>query len=362
MSDPSIGQAVWCWWPTIPQGDGPLREHCASRPHEPFYELISAFKRADSVSRAAAFEALNRHVAKALPQWRMYTIIRVVLEVAGVSLDEVALINLVPYRIAGNISPSAKVVKAAWAECTAPALDALQPGMVAALGSAPGRALAARSVAPLYVFPRTIGDTYVHPKAYEAARLLAAARGAPTPAGDAARKPQASVATSRARSRATAQRRDIETARFRLGPKTPSPKSVHGIIRAVVARRSGLSGAELLAQLRATDFSATVSPHTANGTPEDAGSSGIFGAVCGAASSKRFRLREPASAPLRLVGGHRIDHPPHASTRGQGIFHPITPNRSSKRGVRKLSSLRPRSGRGPLRALIGAHAEREGST
>ena len=114
----------------------------------------------------------------------MYTIIRVVLEAAGVSLDEVALINLVPYQLADNKSPSAKVVKAAWAECTAPALDALQPGMVAALGSAPGRALAARSVAPLYVFRRTKGR--LHSEACEEARLLAAARGAPTPAGDAA--------------------------------------------------------------------------------------------------------------------------------------------------------------------------------
>ena len=236
-----------------------------------FYELISAFKRADSVSRAAAFEALNRHVARAVPQWRMYTIIRVVLEAAGLSLDDVALINLVPYRIAENISPSAKVVKASWTKCTEPALHALQPGMVAALGIASGRALAARRVAPLYVFRRTNGDTYVHPEAYEeVARLRAAARGAPIPARDAARKPQASLAISRTRSRATAQRGDIETARFRLGPNAPSATSVHGIIRAVVARRPGLSGAELLAQLRATDFSATVSPHTANGTPEDA--------------------------------------------------------------------------------------------
>ena len=196
---------------------------------ESFYELISAFKRANSVSRAAAFEALNRHVAKALlPQWKIYKIVRVVLEAAGVSLDEVAYINLVPYQIADNKTPSANVVKAAWAECTAPALAALQPGMVAALGKASGRDLAARSVAPLYVFRRTNGDTYVHPEAHEAARLLAAARGAPTPAGDAARKPQASVATARARSRA---RPSAATSKLRgsgLGRRPPRPQACTG--------------------------------------------------------------------------------------------------------------------------------------
>jgi hypothetical protein len=163
-------------------GTDPYANTARAARDEPFYELISAFKRADSLSRAAAFETLNRHVANALPQWRMYTIIRVVLEAAEVSLDEVALINLVPYRIAGNSKPSAKVVQAAWAKCTEPGLHALQPGMVAALGKAPGEDLAARRVAPLYVFRRTNGDTYVHPEAHdEAARLRAAAGQDPAP-------------------------------------------------------------------------------------------------------------------------------------------------------------------------------------
>lgn len=260
-------------------GTTPYGKTARAARDEAFYELIAAFKRADRGSRAAAFKALNRHVAKALPQWRMYKVIQVVLEAAGVSLDDVALINLVPYRIADNISPAAQVVQAAWAECTGPALRALQPGKVAALGTAPGLALNARGVSPLYVFPRTIGDSYVHPKAYAAARELAGGRLPATSAATASvRRPAATAAApaapaSRPPRRAASGGRqtsgDIELMRFRLGANTPSTTSVHGKIRAVVARRSGLSGAELLVELRKLDFSGTASPHTANGTPAD---------------------------------------------------------------------------------------------
>jgi hypothetical protein len=235
----------------------------------PFYKLIADFKRSDPVARAATFEALNSHVAEALPKWRMHKVIRIALEAAGVSLAEVALLNLVPYRIAGNVSPNAAVVNAAWLRCTSAALQALRPGMVGALGSLPGRALAVRNVSPLFIFPRTIGDTYVHPKAYEVARLLAAARGAPFPSGSIGTGSEIERVTSRAAPRGTAKRSDIDCARVHLGPNVPLAKSVHGIIRAVVAGRSGLSGAELLAQLRDIDFSGIPSPHTAHGTPED---------------------------------------------------------------------------------------------
>jgi hypothetical protein len=253
-------------------GTAPYANTARAARDEAFYALIGAFKRADPESRIAAFEALNLHVAEAMPHWRMYKVIEVVLEAAGCSLDDVALINLVPYRIADNASPRAKVIQASWEACTAPALQVLQPGKVAALGAGPGRALEARGVQPLYIFPRTIGDSYVNPKAYDVARQLSRGRRSP----EFKASPAAAVAPALTHASAPKPARtarslpaDLHHSQFRLGPHAPSTTSVHGKIRAAVGRRPGLSGADLLAELRKIDFSQTQSPHTAHGTPSD---------------------------------------------------------------------------------------------
>ena len=197
----------------------------------PFYELISAFKRANSVSRAAAFEALNRHVAETLPQWGIYRIVRVVLEAAGVSLDEVAYINLVPYRIADNNSPTREGRESRLGQVHRAGVGRPTAGH----GRSPGQSRQEKLWPPEASRPCTSsgersGTGTSTRRRTEAARQLAAARGAPTPAGDAARKPQASVANLKGGPVAE-PRPSAATSKLRgsgLGRRSPRPIACTG--------------------------------------------------------------------------------------------------------------------------------------
>lgn len=234
-----------------------------------FYKLIAAFKSAGPETRLAAFERLNEHVEELISYWRMFKVISLVLDAADVTLRDVALINLVPYRIADNRSPSKAVMEAAWASCTGASLRVLAPGSVAALGAVPGAFLLSKGVAPLHVFKRTNGDSYIHPEAVEAARRLAQGAGRkaaqPRAATVVVAQPRRSGGVHRAQPAGLAL-----DGRFTLGPASPpSTTSVHGIIRTVVGRSPGLSGQELMARLRAMEWSWVDSPHTRPGPPKD---------------------------------------------------------------------------------------------
>jgi len=111
----------------------------------------------------------------AIPQWGMFKIVDLVLKAAKSNLDEIAIINLMPYRIAENRPPSRYAVAAAWRLCTEPALSVLKPRRLAALGLAAGKALAGRDIGgvSLFVLRRTNGDNYVHDEAIREARRLA---------------------------------------------------------------------------------------------------------------------------------------------------------------------------------------------
>jgi hypothetical protein len=132
-----------------------------------FYDAIRAFKQSNEASRISAFEALNDICGAVLPQWNIYRLIGPVTKILGLSLAQVAYVNAVPYRIAGNKQPSVSAARQAWDKCTAHSIDVLAPKAIAALGVASGRiALRHHSGrAKIYVLPRRIGDSSIHPEA-----------------------------------------------------------------------------------------------------------------------------------------------------------------------------------------------------
>lgn len=125
--------------------------------------------------RDAAFDNLMDVGEGDIPRWSMMRVIRTVLDATDLELADIALINAVPYRIAGNKSPGRQICDRAWMHCTSGTVRALQPGYIAALGVAAGSAISGRpETRNLYVLPRRIGDNSVHPEAIEVARELAA--------------------------------------------------------------------------------------------------------------------------------------------------------------------------------------------
>lgn len=138
------------------------------------YEAARALRDTPPTTRQRAYDHLMDVGAADIPHWRMMKVVETVLHACDLRLQDIALINVVPFRIADNKKPGRAVLDRAWALCTGPLVAALAPARVAALGAATGDALAGRiERAKLFILPRRIGDSSVHPEARTAAHQLA---------------------------------------------------------------------------------------------------------------------------------------------------------------------------------------------
>jgi hypothetical protein len=131
--------------------------------------LIEKFLGAPSSQVEESFGRMCDEYSRMVQTWNLRRILVPTVEACGRTVDEVCYLNCFPYRTAGDARPSALALAAAWTNITQPLLTALNPGLVVALGKKAGSAAEARysGSAPMYVVPRTIGDTRISPEAHE---------------------------------------------------------------------------------------------------------------------------------------------------------------------------------------------------
>ncbi len=145
---------------------------------EQFYPLLRAFKRATPEHALEAFERVNETFAEIVRRWNVWKIIEPTLEAAAKALDEVAYMNLVPYRTRADKLPPVAARRTAVKRIVEPTIDLLGPRAIVALGKKAGTIQDIwQPDVPMYCVRRTIGDTYVHA---EAAQTLAEMRRALT--------------------------------------------------------------------------------------------------------------------------------------------------------------------------------------
>jgi hypothetical protein len=129
---------------------------------EAFYPLLYDFTKANDSDLLAAFDRVNDAFAVIVRRWNLWRILEPTLEAASLSLEQVAYMNLVPYRTRGNAMPPRSAQQVSWREIIEPTLNVLKPLAIVTLGKKAGGVLG--RVAPdrsAYCVPRTIGDTYV---------------------------------------------------------------------------------------------------------------------------------------------------------------------------------------------------------
>lgn len=137
--------------------------------------LIEGFVAAAPASSSPAFDAMCRCYASQVQTWNLWRILQPTLEACGTTVEHVCYLNIFPYRTAKDARPSSRALTNAWGKVVAPLLQTLEPSMLVALGKKAGGIANNfhRAPPPLYVVPRTIGDTYV---SADAERVLAAIR------------------------------------------------------------------------------------------------------------------------------------------------------------------------------------------
>ena len=131
---------------------------------ERFYPLLHKFKTADRSNAQKAFEDINDRFKEMVQRWNIWRIIEPTLDAAGLSLEQVAYVNLVPYRTRGDKMPPVSARKSAFERIVEPMFEILDPKAIVALGKKAGT-IQQLWQAPVYCVQRTIGDRWVHDNA-----------------------------------------------------------------------------------------------------------------------------------------------------------------------------------------------------
>ena len=136
---------------------------------EVFYPQLIAFKNAQGSDVLPAFEAVNEAFVPIVKGWNLWRILKPTLDAAEAGIEEVAYMNVVPYRTREDKMPPVAARRTAWSEIIQPTLELLTPRAIITLGKKAGTVVDALSQSDLlnYCVPRTIGDSYVSDGAVE---------------------------------------------------------------------------------------------------------------------------------------------------------------------------------------------------
>lgn len=125
------------------------------------------------------FETLTTVYIDAIQDWPMWRIINPCLDAIQCNLDDIAFLNIVPYRTKDNKAPGKSAVSRSHTMVFQPQVSAIRPSQILALGKKAGEILREISLSGVEVVSvrRTHGDRYIHPEAEETLRGLAARFG-----------------------------------------------------------------------------------------------------------------------------------------------------------------------------------------
>lgn len=106
---------------------------------------------------------ISEHYARNMRTWNLWRIVKPVLDACGRSQEEVAYLNWCPFRTRDDAMPRAAAMRRCCDLHVLPAIQALRPKRVIALGKKVGGWLDRISLdgVQTYVVARTIGDSYV---------------------------------------------------------------------------------------------------------------------------------------------------------------------------------------------------------
>ena len=98
-----------------PGGGGDAYESRTSEDQK-FIPLLTRFKETEPSEVLESFELVNRAFMRIVKGWGIWKILDPTLNAAGVALEDVAYLNIVPYRTRNNQMPPAAARERAWKE------------------------------------------------------------------------------------------------------------------------------------------------------------------------------------------------------------------------------------------------------
>ena len=134
---------------------------------EIFFPLLIDFKFTKGTGVQKAFERVNESFVPIVKRWNLWRILEPTLEAAGKTIEDVAYMNVVPYRTRGDTMPPTTARNTAWRLVVEPTLSILNPEAVITLGKKAGGVVEKLYAGDrhLYCVPRTIGDSWISEEA-----------------------------------------------------------------------------------------------------------------------------------------------------------------------------------------------------
>lgn len=129
-------------------------------------EAIRALRDAKATEAHARLCSLYTAYALQAPTIGMGTLLGKVLEALGSEREEIAFLNLCPFRTRNNRDPKASTRAKSIELVFSPLLKALNPHTVVLLGGFAGAAARHVECSFRYMIPRAINDKQLHPKAH----------------------------------------------------------------------------------------------------------------------------------------------------------------------------------------------------
>lgn len=144
------------------------------------YSTFRTFRDADGAdAQADAFRSLSQTWMEAQRGHNIWRIIRPIAEATGESIDQLAFINVLPFRTRENKLPSRKVMQETWRLAAKPQILALDPARIIALGKKAWDVLTRFDVpesTEVILFKRGIGDSCIPEESKAVLARLTAAR------------------------------------------------------------------------------------------------------------------------------------------------------------------------------------------
>jgi hypothetical protein len=125
-----------------------------------FYPNLYEFKATGSLESLAQ---INKAYTQVLPLWNLWRILGPTIEAAGRTFDEIAYMNVVPYRTRDDKTPPVATQRQSWTHIVEPTLELLQPNAMVSLGMKAGKVVQRFHTGDQrhYCVQRTIGDSWV---------------------------------------------------------------------------------------------------------------------------------------------------------------------------------------------------------
>lgn len=137
--------------------------------------LVERFVASTNEVAHASFDRMCESYLVQARTWNLWRILGPAAAACSARPEDLCYLNCFPYRTRGDALPSAHALKLSWQKVVSPLIAELEPSLLVVLGKKAGNLVARVYVgdAPVFVVPRTIGDSYISPAANE---VLAAIR------------------------------------------------------------------------------------------------------------------------------------------------------------------------------------------